>query len=307
MMNDYQLKQILIFGEVLVDKFDNGIQKIGGAPFNTAIHLQNFGCDPLFVSSVGNDPDGKNIISLAKKNKLNTSLLLFNESKPTGTAKIISSKKEPDFVISADSAYDFINHAPVLNKLTDKYIDIIYHGTLALRKKNNLELLEKIIKLKKPLIFFDVNLRHPWWDTNVLKKFLVYSNFVKMNFNELKIISKKFNIDNKDFFLSAKKLKDLFDIDFLYVTNGEQGGFVLRNNQLVHYEARKTKHFANSVGAGDAFCSVLLLGIIRKWKLTETLKAASEFSSHVCEQNGTIPNDYNIYDNLRKKWLKNFR
>lgn len=42
-----------IIGEVLFDRFPDGTQVLGGAPFNVAWHLQGFGAKPLFVSCVG--------------------------------------------------------------------------------------------------------------------------------------------------------------------------------------------------------------------------------------------------------------
>ena len=48
-----------IFGEVLFDCFEDGSRVLGGAPFNVAWHLQAFGCKPLLISRVGDDPMGK--------------------------------------------------------------------------------------------------------------------------------------------------------------------------------------------------------------------------------------------------------
>ena len=281
-------KTVLIFGEVLVDIFDTGNQHIGGAPFNVACHLQNFGCDPIFISAIGNDQHGKNITDLMKENKIDTSFVQINKTKPTGTSEIITSKSEPEFTITSDTAYDFIEHDPVLEKLSDKSIDIIYHGSLALRTENNRNLLKKIINSGSAEIFFDINLRYPWWDKNLLETFLYYSNYVKMNLEELKTVSDLFKITEKDIFSSADKLKNLFNINSLYVTSGEKGGFILANNKLLKYNAHKTTTFKNSVGAGDAFCSILISGIIKGYNISYTLAAATKFSSFICTQNSAI-------------------
>lgn len=305
-MNQFQLKKTLIFGEVLIDRFDTGKQNIAGAPFNIAYHLSRFGCEPIFISSVGNDTDGKNIVSTMKKNNMDTSFITVDESKPTGTVQVVAVNEEPQFIIPEEQAYDYIDSRRITEKLQHKPVDLIYHGSLALRNKNNLNLLEKIIFSKKTKLFFDVNLRYPWWNKYVLEKFLRYANFVKMNFWELNIVIDEFSIRGNDIYQAAKKLKNLFTIDFLYVTKGIQGGFLLENNNLIHYDAYKTDRFKNSVGAGDAFCAVIIFGLINKWKLSDTLTAAAEFSSYICSRNSAVTDNYRIYSDLSKKWSKKF-
>jgi len=51
----------LLFGEVLFDCFPNGEQRLGGAPFNLAWHLQALGDQPCLISRVGNDGLGEKI------------------------------------------------------------------------------------------------------------------------------------------------------------------------------------------------------------------------------------------------------
>ena len=53
----------LIFGEVLFDEFPDGSCVLGGAPFNVAWHLQAFGLQPLFISALGEDEAGQQIVA----------------------------------------------------------------------------------------------------------------------------------------------------------------------------------------------------------------------------------------------------
>lgn len=43
----------------------------------------------------------------------------------------------------------------------------------------------------------------------------------------------------------------------------------------------KAQEVQDTVGAGDAFTSVLLLGLLRSWPLQDTLKRAQKFASDV--------------------------
>ncbi len=53
----------IIFGEVLYDTFPDDAAVLGGAPFNVAWHLQGFGLQPLFISRVGTDELGAQVIA----------------------------------------------------------------------------------------------------------------------------------------------------------------------------------------------------------------------------------------------------
>ena len=56
------MKRPLIFGEVLFDRFPDGSEVLGGAPFNVAWNLRGLGQDPLLVSRVGKDELGDRIL-----------------------------------------------------------------------------------------------------------------------------------------------------------------------------------------------------------------------------------------------------
>ena len=69
------MKKILCFGEVLWDVYPDKIE-IGGAPFNVYHRLHSFGLDVNFISSVGKDKLGNNVINYFQKNNLSTNFLL---------------------------------------------------------------------------------------------------------------------------------------------------------------------------------------------------------------------------------------
>ena len=54
-------KQVLCFGEVLWDTFEDG-KKAGGAPMNVAMHLVQQGVEVAFASRIGEDPSGDELV-----------------------------------------------------------------------------------------------------------------------------------------------------------------------------------------------------------------------------------------------------
>ena len=58
----------------------------------------------------------------------------------------------------------------------------------------------------------------------------------------------------------------------------------------------------DTVGAGDAFASVVILGILRAWSLETTLTRAQAFASAVVGQRGATVTDRSFYNNFTGQW-----
>ena len=53
----------LVFGEVLFDRFPDGSELLGGAPFNVAWNLHGLGLRPLLIGAVGDDDLGRRVLA----------------------------------------------------------------------------------------------------------------------------------------------------------------------------------------------------------------------------------------------------
>jgi len=60
--------------------------------------------------------------------------------------------------------------------------------------------------------------------------------------------------------------------------------------------------FADSVGAGDAFAAILILGLIKNWPFPECLNRANQFAARICGIQGAFPADRSFYDAFTKQW-----
>ena len=78
-------KKIICFGEVLWDHFPDG-KKLGGAPFNVTNSLKNFGADVDFISRVGDDNLGNEILKQMQNTQL-TILHTFRISRSLSQSK----------------------------------------------------------------------------------------------------------------------------------------------------------------------------------------------------------------------------
>jgi fructokinase len=286
-----------IFGEVLFDHFPGGSRVLGGAPFNVAWHLQAFGQSPRFISRIGNDPAGLEIAALMDSWGMNREALQIDGKHPTGSVRVMISDGEPHYEIVEDCAYDFIDEALLEGKDTQ---GILYHGSLAIRNPVARAALKAIKARHQGKIFIDVNLRPPWWRPLTLLPLLDDANWVKLNEDELDLLCPESDG------LEATMLEfcELFDLETLVVTRGEEGA-VAYDRQQQHFVAVKPPEsiaVVDTVGAGDAFSAVLLLGLSKQWPLETTLERAQAFACAVVGKRGATVADREFYRAFSEQW-----
>ena len=285
----------IIFGEVLYDCFPEGDSVLGGAPFNVAWHCQAFGLQPLFISRVGDDSLGKNVIKAMRDWGMETDGLQIDPEHATGRVNVSFQDNEPAYDIIENSAWDFIN-SQVLPEL-DKD-SILYHGSLALRNSVSAQCLEEIKKATSPSIFVDINLRSPWWDISNIYDFIRNSKWLKINEDELNsILPENENIKTK-----AQYLLKSLDLELIVVTQGASGAFAMTDNDIFQVSPEDAVTIVDTVGAGDAFTSVLLLGLHNSWTINKTIDRAQQFASQVVGLRGATTQHKDFYKSFINDW-----
>jgi len=286
----------LIFGEVLFDCFPDGRETLGGAPFNVAWNLQAFGMAPLFISSIGNDNHGRRIMEQMKSWGMDTRFVQRDPVFPTGKVQIALTKGEPIFTILPDRAYDHI--LPPAEKLKQKP-SFLYHGSLALRKAGNRHTLSQPKRESACPIFLDVNLRRPWWEFEHIHDCIREASWLKLNEDELNtLFPALYNLEHR-----CTSLLETFGLEAVFVTRGNKGAVAcMRNGTYTEVEPEVDVEVVDTVGAGDAFSSVLLLGLTRNWSPKTILARAQEFASAVVEQRGAISDNRDFYQSFTMQW-----
>ncbi len=294
----------LIFGEVLYDIFEAEHKKIlGGAPFNVAWHLQGFGLKPLMISRVGLDKEGFEIQEIMQNWGLSTTLLQQDAQHPTGQVRIQLQAGMPHFEIPAAQAYDYIEFQPLLNSLSNNQIPLLYQGTLALRNVTSRATLEILLELLNCPIFLDINLRAPWWEKTKLENQIHQATWLKVNEVELEIIALQFKTAS-----SSKKeelleeICQFYQLNILIITFGDQGAWLKKPQQPVLKETAPMIKVIDTVGAGDAFSAVCILGLLQNWPHEVLLKRALNFAALICQIQGAIPTDRNFYSQAQANW-----
>lgn len=286
----------VIFGEVLFDCFPDGNSVLGGAPFNVAWHLQAFGLSPLVISGVGDDELGKSVQQAMQDWSMNTDGLQIDSVHPTGSVDIEFDDGEPRYTIVEHRAYDHIR-ADSLPATSDGCL--LYHGSLALRNEVSRHALAKLKAGHSGTVFMDVNLRDPWWQRAFVLELASDADWVKLNEDELRQLGS----DKGTTEAQAHEFIQAHALTGLVVTLGARGALALTADGLQAFVAPpQVLDVIDTVGAGDAFTSVLILGITHQWPLDLTMQRAQNFAAQIVGRQGATVHDPGFYRTMISDW-----
>lgn len=293
---------VAIFGEVLVDVFpDQNV--LGGAPYNVARHLQAFGVNAEIISRIGMDSLGEALMDEMMGLGLETQGIQFDTEYPTGQVKVHLQDGAHRFEILPDQAYDHINLAVTQETMLTMQADIAYFGTLALRNIESRLAAEQFLASAHCLKFLDLNLRAPWYTKEIIEFVLTQADVVKMNDDELTIIASYFAWIGSPV-QQARALQQQFKLQQIIITCGAKGSWLLN----AHSQVVEPSDLANpievidTVGAGDAYAAIFILGTLCGWDISTTIDRATLFAGAMCGVRGASAPDINFYQPFVEAW-----
>ncbi|MEI6234227.1 MAG: carbohydrate kinase [Planctomycetota bacterium] len=284
-------KRIISCGEVLWDLFPDG-PKFGGAPANFACHAAILGGQVSMLSAVGDDARGSEAIEILRSFGLDTSLIQIIADAPTGSVSVdIDAAGKPTFTIHAGSAWDRIERSPALEtRIAD--IDAIYFGTLGQRGERSKQTIRRALRHARNrgiLRVLDVNLRKPFYDAAMIRESIALASVLKLSDDELPEVAAACGI-----VLEARPeatlraMRGRCELEFVVMTRGPKGALLVSESDVVDQSGIPTV-VVDTVGAGDAFTSALVLGLLRGDTRGNILKNACVTASAVCSHAGAVP------------------
>ena len=277
--------KIICFGEILWDIFEDG-KKLGGAPFNVTNSLKDLGADVEFISRIGKDFLGNEILKELKSRGVSTIFLQEDPIYPTGKVTVsIDSDGSAKYEIDNDSAWDYIEKEAKTVKMVSDASAFVF-GSLIARAKS-FEALNSFLKVSKFSIF-DINLRPPFYNQSLLIDLMNKSDMLKFNDGELDIIASglesPFNSIDKNIEFIAERTKT----KIICVTKGKYGAVLYHHGDWFYNNGYRVK-VKDSVGAGDSFLATLINGLIEKEPLQKTIDYACAMGALVANSFGANP------------------
>ena len=277
------MSRVVSFGEILWDKLPSG-KVPGGAPLNFAYRLNSFQNSLSIISKVGDDSLGKGLTEFLNKNGLDTEYIQISKIYKTGEVNVSIDKNGiADYDILNPVAWDDISLNLKNIELT-KNCSVFVFGSLICRNMTSRRTLKELLKIA-PFKLFDINLRSPYYNMNLIEELMLSSDFIKFNYEEIEeiftfYINKKATLENMIETISEKtKTKNIC------VTMGEKGACYYTNNSFYYQDGFKI-NVLDTVGAGDSFLATLVEGILNKTKPQEILKKACAVAALVASKRG---------------------
>lgn len=274
----------LSIGEVLWDIFPD-YKKPGGSPANVAYHLHSLGVKSLLLSRVGKDKNGRELLKFLTQKGIDCTLIQKDNNHPTGIVKVQFNDGEPYYSIDEPSAWDYIELTDKLEKEINS-LDAICFATLSQRNVQTKTTIQYLLS-KVPiscLKVFDLNLRPPFVDKELVISSIQNSDIIKINEHEFKKLNEWYGTKN---FVQVLLKNDPAKI--ILLTEGERGSSMFTSDETIHEDAYPISDNGDFVGVGDAFLACFTFLKLKKTPSHRILNLSNQYAAYVASQKGGMP------------------
>jgi len=293
---------ILSIGEILYDVFPDQ-RRLGGAPFNFAFHLKRFGFPVRFVSRVGGDGAGGDILRRIEVAGFAAEDVRIDPNHETGSVRVtLDGRGTPSFHILPDVAYDYISADSHVAALVESVPKLIYFGSLIQRTGVGFQNLHDILDNRAggTRLFYDMNLREGCRRADIIEASLSRTDILKLSEEELDASARLLGIPGRGNAL-VDSLMARFDISVTALTRGADGSCLYMNGRRYDAMPASNIRIVDTVGAGDAYAAMLAAGILEEQPPKTIISEATRFSGRICAIGGAIPDNRKFYDDFRRE------
>ena len=201
----------------------------------------------------------------------------------------LDEKGVPAYDIKENVAWDNI---PFTNEIESvaRSCRAVCFGSLAQRNAVSRNTIRKFIESTPSgcIRIFDINLRQNFYTSNVIRDSLEHCNILKINDEEIMLVSRMFNYDSSNIENVCRTIMEDFSLEMVILTCGTKGSYIFTKDGVSFMPTPKV-NVADTVGAGDSFTGSFCAAILRGLPVAEAHKKAVEVSAYVCTQNGAMP------------------
>jgi fructokinase len=288
---------VICYGEILWDVLPDGPQP-GGAPLNVAYHLSKMGISTGIISRVGLDDYGQKLEKLIDSWGIGKYLLQHDNEYPTSQVLAkMSNSNEVSYEIIFPVAWDFISDSNYIKSQLHENAYFIY-GSLASRNQVTRNTLYDLLE-SSAIKVFDINLRPPFINKEILSHLLQKADIVKFNQSELEIAQTQFRGSYSNEADQIAFIQDRFDVREVLVTKGEFGAAYYYEDKV--YRSCGTEiEVTDTIGSGDAFLAAFVANHYLKETPQIMLNRAVLMGGFVATKKGGCP-EYQLNEYMNFK------
>jgi fructokinase len=276
-------------GELIWDFLPGGRQ-LGGAPTNFACMSRLLGNASVVASRIGDDALGRESLERLAGLGVSTEYLQVDPEHPTGTVGVrLDDGGEATFAMNENSAWDYLEWTSRWAELSLK-ADVVCFGTLGQRVEPARRTIFRFLEATRPgaVRVFDVNLRHTFFNAEMLERSLRLATIVKLNQPELSTLGRMLGLVADTEEKMARRLLDLFGLELVAITRGARGSLLVTADELSDHAGVRVQ-VKDTIGAGDAFVAALVHYYLRRAPLAVVSEAANRTGAWVATQAGATP------------------
>ena len=248
----------------------------GGGGVNTAISFSRLGFKVAYLGMTGQDTNSELIKQKLKKEKV-TFLGKGSKTHRSGYSIILDSIDGDRTILAYKGANNYLKYNEInLKKLKTKWF---YFSSMVEESFKTLERLADFAVKNKIKIAFNPSNYLAKKGINYLNNILSKTNILILNKEEACLLVGDKNISQMIVALIKLCPKKVV------ITDGKNGAYTIDNSQLLHIHAHGIKSL-EPTGAGDAFASTYVAGLIKRKALVECLKLAALNAGSVIQIRG---------------------
>lgn len=251
----------------------------GGKGLNQSIACSRLGVEPIFISRVGLDVSGEQILAFCRREAIETSTIESSSNYPTGVGvPMIGAAGEKAIVVfpgatlhtsAASVKFAFAKNPQVKFGLAqlETSAEALQEFFAQIRKRNGFVVLNAAPKLEGRT------------------EFIGQADVLIANAEEATWLSRITVIDVDSAGRAASSIANSYNLKRVIVTLGANGAVALGDHTPLWIPARKVR-VVDRTGAGDAFCGAFLTAIMRQATFAEACNEATVYASIACESKG---------------------
>ncbi len=272
------------------------VGSLGGAPANFTVMAGRLGNHAVILSRIGRDDLGREAVAKLNPLPADTEHLQVDTSHQTGIVTVRFNDGQPEYIIHEPAAWDFLELTDAWVRLAER-ADAICFGSLAQRARESRQTIQTLAAQTSSSCarIFDVNLRHPFYSSEVIQESLELATVVKMNDTEVPLVLGLLGLPANDprdptaLREGAIRLLDEFPtLRMVAITRGGSGSLLVTRDESHEHPGVPIK-VADTIGAGDAFTAAMTHYLLRGAPLAVLNEAGNRWGSWVASQIGAMP------------------
>lgn len=250
----------------------------GGAGTNSAVCLKRLGLDVAYLGKLGKDNNAKTVLKMLNKEKVKF-IGNFDAKHMTGYSVILDAIGHDRTVLTYKGANDYLTSKDVdYTKINSKWI---YLGSMLNQSFITAKKIVRYAKSRGIKILFNPSSYQARLGLKKLSLVVKNADILIMNKEEAQYLLGKKDEKMENLILDLQKINKKIAI----ITNGSMPAYCSNGNYIYIAYPRKVK-IVETTGAGDAFASSFLAGIIKENDIVYALRMALINSESVITHQG---------------------